>query len=150
MPSLKIGGIFEATIDRISNSGNAVIEGDSTGSIALIKSGSWAEGDTVTVKITAHNGSTYTAVPMYKETGASTPPLHHDGSSAGQTRSMNEAFASVEERTFDPKTHGAPELEKDHVPPTIRKSSQPKSEKSLREIAQELDEAEFTEKQKSA
>lgn len=133
-------------IDRISNSGNAVIEGDSKGSFALLRSGSWDEGDTVAVKISSKNGSTYTAVPMYEEAGASAPPLHHDGAGAGQTRSVNDAFASLEDREFDPKTHGAPELGKDYTPPKSKRSSRSNSEKSLRDIAQSLDETEFTEK----
>lgn len=113
MAHLKVGGILEVAIDRISNSGNAVIEGNANGALALLKSGDWEEGDTVTVKITAKQGNTYTAVPMSEEAGASAPPLHHDGKSAGKTRSMNDAFASIEDRKFDPETHGAPELSRE-------------------------------------
>ncbi|SEM95528.1 hypothetical protein SAMN05216388_10015 [Halorientalis persicus] len=149
MVHLKVGAIFEATIDRISNSGNAVIEGDSTEAFALLKSGSWEEEDTVKVKITSENGNIYTAVPMFKEAGAKAPPLHHDGKSAGQTRSLSDAFDSIEDREFNPKTHGAPELNSNKSSEGQQTSSKPgsDSEKSLRDIAKSLDESESTDTQ---
>ena len=151
MARLTLGGIFEATIDRISHSGNAVIEGDSDDTYALLRSGSWEEGDTVTVKITTKNDNSYVAVPMYKEAGAKAPPLHHDGKSAGQTRSMNDAFDSIEDREFDPKTHGAPEVQSTSSGTTPRKNvdsaSDSDSEKSLHEIARNLDQPVSTEEQ---
>jgi hypothetical protein len=39
MAHLKVGGIFEATIDRISDSGNAVIKGDSDDSYGYSRPG---------------------------------------------------------------------------------------------------------------
>jgi len=45
----------------------------------------------------------------------STPniPIHHDGNSATASRSEKSATQSVEDRKFDPKTHGAPKTSKE-------------------------------------
>lgn len=149
MAHLTVGGVFEAEIDRISNSGNAVIEGDSHNAYALLKSGSWEEGDTVVVKITTKDkdsGHIYTAVPKSREAGAKAPPLHHDGNSVGQTRNMSSAFDSINDREFNPKTHGAPEVESTTSGQNQKQKSSSEPEKSLREIARSLDQTVFTEK----
>lgn len=148
MAHLKVGGILEATIDRINNSGNAIIEGDDGESFALLKTGDWEEDDTITVKITAKQGDTYTAVPMSEEAGASAPPLHHDGQSAGKTRRMDDAFASIEEREFNPQIHGAPELGKNYTPPEPKRSSNRETGKSLQQIAKDMGITDVTEKQR--
>jgi hypothetical protein len=104
------------------------------------------------VKITtenSENSNIFTAVPIYKEAGAKAPPLHHDGKSAGQTRSMGDAFDSIEDREFNPKTHGAPEVNTSTAAKSHREStgSDSSSEKSLRDIAKSLDESGSSDKQ---
>jgi hypothetical protein len=144
MASLSVGAEFRTTIDRISNAGNAVIEGDDGNELALLKSDNWDEGDEVRVKITEQNGTTYTAVRRSHEGGAGAPLLHHDGTSVGKTRRMDRAFESIEEREFDPETHGAPELGEDYTPPETSSGSRSEG-KSLAEIAREKDLSECTE-----
>jgi hypothetical protein len=45
----------------------------------------------------------------------STPniPIHHDGKSATASRSEKSATQSIDDRDFDPQTHGAPKTSKE-------------------------------------
>ncbi|WP_224268647.1 hypothetical protein [Haloprofundus salinisoli] len=150
MVGLGQGDKLEVTINRVSKKDNAIVfldGGEKHINLGKINHG---VGETVEVEITRVCGHHYyarLASVRGKSFKASKSP------SVGKTRSMDSSDASVHERDFDPRTYGAPEINRpepkwyevsEEVKESEARSSAPNMA-SLAEIAQNCDEP-FTEK----
>jgi hypothetical protein len=111
---------YEGEVVEKSNSGNPVIKrGEWDKKVVVITTEtSVNRGETIEFFIQKEHGDHYAAVPSGKAPVSnpgynSSPniPIHHDGKSVGSSRSEKKASESVGDREFNPKTHGAPELE---------------------------------------
>lgn len=152
MVGLSQGSQLEVTIHRISNNGNALTFIDGGESHINIGKVDQSVGDTVQITISGVSGDNYfarLASSKYESFKAS------KSASVGKTRSMGSSEATVHERHFDPRTHGAPEIdrpepktwevEEDEDGPELYDTERKSPDMgSLAEIAQTCDEP-FTE-----
>ena len=119
MAGLSVNDTLTGTVSDFTNSGNPIVEIERASKRIVVKSREGKEiekGDKLKFSIQSDNPDHYLASMLsHAEAGStynlnSTPniPIHHDGKSATSSRSEKNATADVEDREFDPKTHGAP------------------------------------------
>jgi hypothetical protein len=124
MTGLLKGKQYAGHIVDFSNSGNPVVKnpiGSKRVVVVVENSKSISRGDKIKFRVKREHGDHYQASrvgdgrsKVSKPDYSSPPniPIHHDGKygeSVGDTRPQSEANASIEDRKFDPETHGAPE-----------------------------------------
>lgn len=106
-----------------SNSGNPIVKRSKWDKRVVIitdDASDVEEGDTIQFIIQSEAGDHYRAVPSGRAPVSqpdydSSPniPIHHDGKSVGSSRSDAKAMESPDKKEFNPKTHGAPKLERE-------------------------------------
>lgn len=115
------------TVADFSNSGNPVVkkpQWDKRAVVMVSDDASLSRGDRIRLTLQREHSDHYQGsrvgdggATVSKPSYNSTPdiPIHHDGKygeSVGDTRPRKAATQSIEDRAFNPKTHGAPKLER--------------------------------------
>jgi len=152
MSSLDTGERYVAPVSGFSGSNNPIItNGDIDKKIVVIVDDSdMKKGKLVDCIIQKEHGDHYQALrtsdaPVTKPDRSGEPnvPIHHDGEhgeSVGDTRNEYHSHKSVEEREFNPKTHGAPPISRSggDFSASSKRSNKKSDEKSLHEIADDI------------
>ncbi|MDS0284054.1 hypothetical protein [Haloarcula onubensis] len=121
---ISVNSTHTGTVSDFTNSGNPVVELPQATRRIVVKARKEKkieEGDNLKFSIQSTNRDHHLASLLsHAPDGThhnhnSTPniPIHHDGNSATASRSEKSATQSVDDRKFDPKTHGAPKTSKE-------------------------------------
>jgi len=116
------------SVSGFSSSGNPIVNKgtwDKRAVVVVSDSDGISRGDKITFTIQKEHSDHYQSAPVGEGAAKVSKPdyssspnisIHHDGKygeSVGDTRSQKQTNASISEREFNPKTHGAPEVSKD-------------------------------------
>jgi len=145
---------YVGSVSGFSGSSNPIIEDSELDKriVVVVNNADIERGDVLDCIIQKEHGNHYQALrrrdtPVTKPQRSGEPnvPIHHDGKhgeTVGDTRSEQQSYQSVEERKFNPKTHGAPPISRDGDEPAVDLSESEtatrSSGKSLQEIAEEI------------
>lgn len=142
---------YVGQVSRFSGSGNPIIDNKEIDKKIVIfaEDEEIDKGDITECVIQKELGDHYQALlvsdsPISKpdRSGQANVPIHHDGQhgeSVGDTRKKHHSMKPLEERQFNPKTHGAPPISRDEDDmPQLSEKSTTSDSKSLNEIAEEV------------
>jgi hypothetical protein len=151
MSKVDMDSKYIGQVSGFSGSGNPVIDSKEIDKkiVVFADDEEINKGDTVECVIQKELGDHYQALrssdsPIMKpeRSGQANIPIHHDGKhgeSVGDTRKKHHSMKPLEERQFNPKTHGAPPISRDEEDtPQVSEESTTPDTKSLEKIAKDV------------
>ena len=143
---------YIGSVSGFSGSNNPIVNDNDIDKkiVVIIDDSDIEKGELVDCIIQKEHGDHYQALqtsdaPVTKPDRSGEPnvPIHHDGEhgeSVGDTRSEYHSHKPLEEREFNPKTHGAPPVPRNSGEPSVglNGSNKKSDDKSLHEIAEDI------------